>query len=286
MLALTYVQSALFGRFLVSLPYLNYGGVLADDPQTAQQLIDRAVKLADEFDVRYLELRHETAVPHPSLPHQISARVNMQRPLPSVPEELWAELPCKVRNQVRKAEKHSLTVSWGGEDLLPQFYSVFSHNMRDLGTPVYSCQLFQNMFRGFPDRVEFCVVRLVNKPVAAAVLMHGWGVTEVPSAGSLRRFNQTCANMLMYWHLLKRAIERSQTHFDFGRCSLDGSTYRFKKQWGASPLSTQWQYHLRRGELGGLNPSTLRYQKYIRWWRRLPIGVTRFIGPRIVRGIP
>src|SRR5579872_4244683 len=34
-LALADVQSLLFGRFLVSLPYLNYGGPVADDPETA-----------------------------------------------------------------------------------------------------------------------------------------------------------------------------------------------------------------------------------------------------------
>src|SRR4051794_25278574 len=46
-LALAYVESWLFGRYLVSLPYLNYGGVVADDDVTAQRLIDRAIDLAD-----------------------------------------------------------------------------------------------------------------------------------------------------------------------------------------------------------------------------------------------
>src|SRR5437870_5086241 len=44
-LALAYVRSFLFGRFLVSLPYLNYGGVVADDEASACKLIDRAVRL-------------------------------------------------------------------------------------------------------------------------------------------------------------------------------------------------------------------------------------------------
>ncbi|MGH7171130.1 MAG: hypothetical protein ACRELG_12700, partial [Gemmataceae bacterium] len=44
-LPLAYVRSLLFGRFLVGLPYLNYGGVLADDEATANLLIGRAVEL-------------------------------------------------------------------------------------------------------------------------------------------------------------------------------------------------------------------------------------------------
>src|SRR5439155_22870098 len=55
LLFLAYVRSLLFGRFLVSLPYLNYGGVLGEDEEAAGALIDQAVALADQLDVRHLE---------------------------------------------------------------------------------------------------------------------------------------------------------------------------------------------------------------------------------------
>src|SRR5262245_32704570 len=45
------VSSLLFGKFLVSLPYLNYGGVYADDDDTAALLVDRACQLADRKSV-------------------------------------------------------------------------------------------------------------------------------------------------------------------------------------------------------------------------------------------
>src|SRR5262245_36770205 len=41
LMPLACVKSFLFGRFLVSLPYLNSGGVRADDEATAAQLIER-----------------------------------------------------------------------------------------------------------------------------------------------------------------------------------------------------------------------------------------------------
>jgi FemAB-related protein (PEP-CTERM system-associated) len=286
LLALAYVRSLLFGRFLVSLPYLNYGGVQADDPSVARPLIDRAVALADELKVRYLELRHEAAVDHPRLLHKASAKVNVHLALPESLEELWDRLSCKVRNQVRKAEKQALTVAWGGPELLREFYQVFSHNMRDLGTPVYSRRLFAATVEQFPQRAEFCCVRQGTQPLAAALLLHGWGVTEVPSASSLRAYNGTCANMLLYWHLLQRAIQRGQQIFDFGRCSPDGNTFRFKRQWGAQPSYTAWQFYLRHGTIGELNPYNPRFQRHVRRWQRLPVWLTRILGPGIVRGIP
>lgn len=285
-LGLAYVRSVLFGRFLVSLPYLNGGGVVAADDATARLLIDRAVQLADELNVRYLELRHERPVAHPALTARLSSKVHLRLPLPATAGRLWEQIPAKVRNQVRKGQKSGLSVVWGGEEVLPEFYAVFSHNMRDLGTPVYGQGLFRAVFRQFPGRAELCVVRAGERPVAGALLLHGRGVTEVPSASSLRRYNSTCANMLMYWHLLERAVGRGQAVFDFGRSTRDSGTYAFKKQWGARPHPAEWQYYVRSGTAGDLRPDHPGYRGLIRLWQRLPVGLTRLIGPAIVRGIP
>lgn len=286
LLPLAYVRSLLFGRFLVGLPYLNSAGVMTQDPAVATALIDRAVELADELDVRYLELRHETEIVHPRLSSGRGNKVHMRLALPESPDELWSRLKAKVRNQVRKGEKQGLTIDWNDRRSLDDFYSVFSRNMRDLGTPVYGKQLFRSIVSRFPDAAELCVVRLGRRPVSAALLVHGAGRTEVPSASSLRAFNHTNANMLMYWHLLRRALERGQSEFDFGRSTADGSTYRFKKQWGAQPEPAAWQFYVRKGDAGEMRPDNAKYQGLIRAWRRLPVGVTRVLGPVIVRGIP
>lgn len=285
-LPLAFVHSWLFGRFLVSLPYLNYGGVVADNDQAARRLIDRAVELADELDVRLLELRQEQPVEHPSLNDRMSSKVHMRLPLPATAGKLWEQLSCKVRNQVRKAKKHDLSVAWGGMELLSEFYAVFSQNMRDLGTPVYGRPLFGAILEQFPRQSEFCVVRAGKQPVAAALLLHGRGVTEVPSASSLRVFNPSCANMLLYWNLLERALQRGQATFDFGRSSRDSRTYQFKKQWGAAEAPSEWQYYRRMGPVDAVRPSNPSYGRLIALWKRLPLWVSRLLGPVIVRGIP
>jgi serine/alanine adding enzyme len=285
-LSLCYVRSVLFGRYLVSLPYLNYGGALADDDQVAALLIDHAIRLARDLRVRYLELRHEFNFPHSELTGRQCDKVNMRRPLPATADALWSRLDSSVRNQVRKGRKNGLAVHWGSQELLPEFYDIFARNMRDLGTPVYGRSLFQKTLAQFGDRAELCVVRTEGKAIAAALLLHGWGVTEVPSASSLRQYNHTNANMLMYWHLLERAVERQQSAFDFGRCSTDSNTFRFKKQWGAEPTPAEWQYHSQGDSVGAMRTSNPRYQRLIGWWKRLPVPLTRFLGPIVVRGIP
>ncbi len=285
-LPLAFVRSLLFGRFLASLPYLNYGGVIAEDAATAGLLIDRAAALADELRVRFLELRHVAPVDHPRLTSQANGKVHMRLALPADPDALFKSLKDKVRNQVRKGQKSGLALAWGRHELLPEFYDVFSENMRDLGTPVYGRGLFAAVLDAFPDRAELCVARLGADAVAGALLLHGWGVTEVPSASSLRRFNHTSANMLLYWGLLERAALRGQSVFDFGRSSPDSTTFRFKKQWGAEPEAATWQYVVRTGSPSEMRPDNPKYQRLIRVWQRLPLRLTRLLGPAIVRGIP
>jgi hypothetical protein len=92
--------------------------------------------------------------------------------------------------------------------------------------------------------------------------------------------------MLMYWHLLERAVERGHGVFDFGRSSADSPTYRFKRQWGGEVCPSHWQFHVLRGSVSEVRPDNPQYGRLIRWWKRLPVWVTRWIGPSIVRGIP
>lgn len=285
-LPLAHVSSVFFGRFLVSLPYLNSNGVAADSPDVRTALVDRAVELADELNVRHLELRHEQPVEHRSLDGSLTSKVQMRMALPDNADKLWKGFDAKVRNQIRKGEKHELTASWGGIERLDDFHEVISHNMRDLGTPVYGRTFFANILETFGESAEICVVRAGDKPIATALLLHGPGMTEVPTASSLREYNATCANMLMYRHLLDRAVERKQAIFDFGRSTLDGPTFKFKKQWGAEPHSAHWQYCLRGGSVGEMRPDNPRYRRAIQLWQRLPVRVTRWLGPEIVRGIP
>jgi serine/alanine adding enzyme len=285
-LPLALVKSWLFGRFLVSLPFLNYGGPSATSEPVETALLDQAVELANALRVRFLEIRATRDFHHAALPNRLTSKVHMRLPLPESSAALWKQFDPKVRNQIRKGEKNELSVHWGRLDLLPEFYSVFSRNMRDLGTPVYGRRLFEEILNAFPERAEICVVRQNTRAIASALLLHGWGVTEVPCASSLREANPLNGNMLMYSRLLQRAIERRQAVFDFGRSTLDSNTYRFKKQWGAAPAPAVWQYHVRHGDLCQMRPDNARFSLLRRIWRKLPLTVAGLLGPRIVRGIP
>lgn len=281
---LVHIKSLLFGSFLVSLPYLNYGGVVADDKEIEKLLLADAINTAQHLKADFIELRHTQKKDLNLMNKQ--HKISMFLSLPTDPEMLWKNLDAKVRNQVRKAEKNYLKVAQGKIEKLDDFYSVFSVNMRDLGTPVYSKKFFRNILEAF-DQAKIFIVYSEQKPIAASMVMGLKNRLEIPWASSLRAYNHLCANMFMYWQILKYACESGHAVFDFGRCTPEESTYRFKKQWGAQPVQLNWQYWLANGKpLPEINPHNPKYRTAIKIWQKLPVGVTKLIGPQIVKYIP
>lgn len=285
-LPLVRMRSLLFGHFLVSLPYVSWAGAIARDGQVRRGLMDRAIALAEELGVRFLELRQTEAVTHPKLVPGSTNKVQMRLPLSPSREGNWRTLKSEVRTQIRKAGKQGLVVTWGGSELLEEFYSVLAQNMRDLGTPVYPQRLFSNLLSLEAPRAEIGTVRLNGQAIAACFVLHGPGLTEVPSAAALRAYRSTAANSLLYWEAIGRAIDLGQSIFDFGRSTPGSSTFVFKRKWGAEPKRVIWQYYLRKGSSQDLRPENAKFQAAIQVWRQLPVPLTRVIGPMIVRGIP
>jgi FemAB-related protein (PEP-CTERM system-associated) len=284
-LPLVLFSTPLFGRFATSMPFVNYGGIVADSREAADALLAAAVRDTQAAKGTYLELRHTRRM-FDNLPVQ-THKVEMVLPLRPTVDEQWRALDRKLRNQVRKAEKSGLTVRNGGAELLDSFYDVLAHNMRDLGSPVHSKRFFADILATFADRTQLLCVSLGSTPVAASfVIWHGDQI-EVPWASALRAHNPLCPNVLLYWEMLKFSIERRFERFDFGRSTPNEGTFNFKQQWGAAAQQLYWEYWLSEGRsLPDRSPKNRKFTAVISAWRKLPLAVTRAIGPSIVRGIP
>ena len=284
-LPLAHLKSALFGNFLVSLPFFNYGGLLCADDAAPGLLLEASRTLLGEINAGHAELRHLKSS-RQGLPSKLH-KVTMILGLEQSPEAQWKRLDPKVRNQVRKAEKSGLTAVTGGPELLDGFYRVFCRNMRDLGTPVYGKGFFRNVLESFPETTRIISILLEGRTVASGILTWHRDTLEVPWASSIRDFREMCPNNLLYWEAIKFAIGNGQAQFDFGRSTPGEGTYRFKKQWGAEPHQLHWDYLLTKGApLPELNPANPKYRLAIGVWQRLPVALTRLLGPPIVRNIP
>lgn len=284
-LPLVTLSSRLFGRFMVSMPFLNYGGVAAQDRQTTCALLEAAVREAGHQGAKHLELRQAATLPidWACKDHKVSMRLD----LPKNFDILMKVFPSKLRSQIRRPQKEGMIARIGGVELLDDFYRVFSRNMRDLGTPVYGKTFFRLVLDTFPKEAAICAVSWNHRPVAAGLVYTFRDMMEIPWASSDHRYDRMAPNMLLYSAVLEYACQHGCRVFDFGRSTVDSGTYRFKAQWGAKPVPLHWYYWLKEGgPLPELNPANPRYRVAIGLWRKLPLALTNLLGPRIVKYLP
>ncbi len=284
-LPLVLVSSRLFGRFLVSMPFVNYGGVLTESFDAQSALLETAATQAPRLGATHIELRHERLLylDWASKQHKVSMRLD----LPREPETLWKQFPSKLRSQIRRAQKEQLTVRIEGVEILDDFYRVFARNMRDLGTPVYGRRFFEAILEEFPKDARICAVYLERQPVAAGILYGFNDTIEIPWASSDRRYNHLSPNMLLYSAALEYACREGFATFDFGRSTPSSGTYRFKEQWGAHPVPLYWYHWSCDGRTEpNISPANPKYELAVKLWKKLPVTLTRLIGPSIVKNIP
>jgi len=279
-LPLVRVRSPLFGHFLVSMPFVNYGGPLGA-AEAVRALADRAAALADEGQVKLLELR--SRVPQPLELPVSHRKITVVLDLPGKEEQLWADLGSKLRSQVKRPQKEGVEMRFGPEQVEP-FFGVFARHMRDLGTPTQPKALFRAIADGFGDSVWFGCAYHHGRPVAGGAGFRWDAEFEMTWASSLAAYNPIAPNMLLYWSFMQRAIADRVTLFNFGRCTPGVGTHRFKRQWGSRDEPLWW--YQRGAGASTPSPDDPAFAWGPRIWRRLPLALATALGPRIVRLIP
>ncbi|MGQ0665550.1 MAG: FemAB family XrtA/PEP-CTERM system-associated protein [Nitrospiraceae bacterium] len=282
---LVHLKSLLFGNFLVSMPYFNYGGICADSIDVHHQLLHEAVRIAQRENAHHIEVRDSRVLDYGW--RMKTAKVAMRLELRASADELWHALPSKLRSQVRRSSREGISCRIGRMEELDSFYKVFCIRMRELGTPVYPKYFFENILNEFRETTWICSVYMGTRPVAAGFVAGSRDTMEIPWAASMSAYNHLSPNMLLYWSALKFACENGYSIFDFGRSSPGEGTYKFKEQWGAKAHPLFWYYWMEdEGELPQLNPKNPKYRMAIEVWKRLPVSLTRLIGPAIVKNLP
>lgn len=281
-LPLVRVKSLVFGHYLVSMPFLNYGGPLGEEAAVSA-LAGAAARMAREDGADLMELRARTELPV-ELPAS-RRKITVLLDLPDDPDVLWDDLKSKVRSQVRRPRKEGVEVRFGRDQVGP-FHEVFAHHMHALGTPAQGRDLFEAIASTFGEEAWFGCAYLDGKPVACGAALRWDDEVEMTWASDLFAYRKIAPNMLLYWAFMERAIEEGCSVFNFGRCDPGGGTHRFKQQWGTRDQQLWWYQEARKGTDATPSPDDDRWSWGPEVWRRLPRAVADALGPRIVRFIP
>jgi FemAB-related protein (PEP-CTERM system-associated) len=284
-LPLVHMKGPLTSNRLVSLPFLDQGGILAMSSDAAMALRDAAFELAIRLRASGIDLRGPNGFNRQ--PPTETRRYRLILRLEGSEERLWEAIGSKVRNQIRKSERSGLVTRRIDAKGLESFYTIFARNMRDLGSPVHSRRFFQEILSAFGSAASVYLVSTGDRrPVAGAISIRFGDTVAVPWASSLRSARADCPNHSLYWGILRDALESGTEELDFGRSSIGTGTFHFKKQWHARAEPLVWRAYNDEG--AEQQDSAMRVDKHVflaNTWRRIPVSLANCLGPWLRRQI-
>ncbi len=278
------VRGLLGGRGLVSVPYGVYGGVCATSAAAREALVGASRQLAGRVKADYVELRHRSGQ-EADLPTK-SLYVTFSRPIESSEEANLNAIPRKQRRMTRQGLKHGLRPEFGLQHL-DRFYDIYAHSVHSLGSPVFPRRLFHAIGQEFGKDCELLTIWKDSVPVSG-VLTLLFEDQVLPYYGGARQEALAFAvNDFMYWELLCHAAKAGYRTFDFGRSREGTGAYNFKRHWGFEPVALPYQYVLLDGsQMPNLSPSNPRMHFAVEAWKRMPLPLTKVVGPFLTRYLP
>ena len=283
-LPMFFLKSRLFGRILASVPYAASGGVLADNQETFDFLMEKAKVLAFNLRADHLELKFsepkQTGLPESSLYYSFVKKLSLEM------DGNLLEIPRKQRRMVRVGIKAGLQAKVS-DSFLDVFYNIFAINVRRLGTPVLPKKWFSTLLDVYGNESELMVVEHQGKIVSGVLSLY-FNETVLPYyAASLVNYRKYAPNDFQYWSLMDCAVKRGCRFFDFGRSKKGTGHFSYKTHWGFEPKKLHYQYFLNNStEIPAINPLNPKYQWKIKAWRNMPLWLTKLLGPHIVKYIP
>jgi FemAB-related protein (PEP-CTERM system-associated) len=282
-LPLTQIKSALFGNSLISNAFCVQGGVVASELEAGERLRAEAVRIARELKVDCVEIRAASGAPQP---WQTKSGVYaiFRRPLAPDAESNFKSIPKLRRKKIRKAMNNGLTSKI--DSGVDQLHHVYAQSVRRLGTPVFSKRYFRLLKEAFGSSCEVLTVMHKSDPVASSMIFYFRDRMMTYYGGGDFDARSLAANDFMYWEIIQRGCERGARVFDFGRSKIGTGSYDFKHEWGFEPTPLTYEYFLQGSQkIPEINPLNPKYQLAIKVWQRLPLSITKLIGPAIVRSI-
>ncbi|HEY9209579.1 FemAB family XrtA/PEP-CTERM system-associated protein [Acidovorax sp.] len=282
-LPLGHVRSRLFGNALTSLPFSVYGGVVALDEEAAAALEREAEQLAQRLGVDHLELRHVQRR-HTDWPLQ-DLYVTFRKPIAPKEEDNLLAIPRKQRAMVRKGIKNGLTSHI--DTTVDRFFALYADNVHRHGTPAFSKAYFSGLRRVFGSDCEVLTICAPDGRPISSVLSFYFRDEVLPYyAGDDEAARELAANDFKYWELMRLACARGLRVFDYGRSKQGTGSYAFKKNWGFEPTPLHYEYRLYKSDsVPQNNPANAKYRWLIAAWRRMPIGLANWLGPKIARNL-
>lgn len=259
------------------------GGPIGDNEQIRQALADKALDIALQKKVKFLNLKCDVAFgdiksvempcvwPYKELNYDI--------------DELYKTLHKKTRWMIRKGEQNNVEVvkTNGG---LRSFYRVFSRRMRDLGTPVVPYTMFESMQKCFGSDMSFYYLHKGEECLGGMVCIRLGETLYSMQAATDMAYKDIFPNYVLYWAVIRSAAIEGLKYFHLGRSPLGSGTMKFKRKWTKEAYERTYLVHLLSGKTSDFGKIHSQESLSQRIWKKLPLAVANQLGPQLRKQLP
>jgi FemAB-related protein (PEP-CTERM system-associated) len=287
-LPLTLIASPLLGRSLVSTAFGIGGGIVADDEETVAALGAQAIALGRRRGVNYVELRGGPA-PGEGWIEKSGLYESFEKEMPADADKIRDWLPRNRRAEVKKSLRidEANEGSFRLDASVDDFYAVYSAALRNLGTPVMPKKFIRLLKEKFGDDADIALVERNGKPVTGLLSFWRPGRVMPYYIGGDETGRNMRAYDYLYYSLMRRAVARGITLFDFGRSKVGSTHSKTKGFWGFEPRPLVYHVALIRAEeLPNVNPNNPKFARFVELWKKLPLPLANFLGPFAARNFP
>ncbi|NPV63880.1 MAG: FemAB family PEP-CTERM system-associated protein [Methanotrichaceae archaeon] len=268
------------GKRLISVPFAPYCGACGENEMVENALVDEAIDLSQELGVRSLEIRGYST--NSGLYNEFKNLENystFEFDLSNGLENIWKNMERSVRKNIKKGDRYHIESTMErSPSAIAEFYDIYARRMRNLGTPVHDKRFFTNLGRLYPANFWINHAKLNDLIISSIFLLEfkdrllgGW-------MSALEEYSSYAPTNFAYWSSIKYGCENGFRSFDFGRSLKNSGGHIFKKRWGSVEVSLSDRYYPMSGDV--LIPQE-KYGKMTHIWKRLPLRVTKSIGPKI-----
>lgn len=274
-----------FKKTLLSLPFAVYGGPLTDSSEVLYCFRNYLLDLGITGKYKYIEIRNFSQEQYFGFMRgsdYVTFRINdLQKE-----RDVLSQLPQKTRNLIRKSERSNFQYRICNS-ITEDFLDLMTLTFKRHGTPYFPNSHFIAIKKEFDNKIDIREIIYKNKVIAASLNIFFNDQMHCYYAGSDPHFWSYAPNVYMYYQHICWAKDNGFKVFEFGRSKRNTGAYNFKKKWGAEIYTLPYEiYSPQNGNLVDYWKRGSNLELAMTIWRRLPLLLTKKLGPKVVVFFP
>lgn len=281
---IAYGRNLLLKKVGMALPFVNYLDLCAADDKAEDFITEQLSSLLKSEGLNYIELRYKDSKLNVKNADIQDDNYTFILPIEDTEDKVMALSSANNRNHIRKTYKNQWFTSSIGWNNLDEFYKVYSHTMKRLGSPCPSMGFFTNIRDLMGENVHLLTVSdAENGEVIGGMTLFTWNDTVYYQwGGAVETYNKKHVNNFMYWEAIKFCISNGYKYLDLGRSPKDSGTYNFKSHFGAQPQKlTYYRLSKRPGKVQQVEKDNVGWA--IELWKKMPKPLTDLAGKILIK---